>query len=79
MPCNRKSSAPSIDFAGLAAQLVAQLASPLRVNTPQLGEVEYQGVQATAAALAFLRLEAARAAGIPTTGVMTIISDRGLL
>jgi hypothetical protein len=70
---------PPIDFEKLNAQLISQLAGPLRVSTPQLGEVENQGVQNTAAALAFLRLEAARAAGIRTTGVVTIISDRGLL
>ena len=66
------------DYDALAAQLISQMAGPLRVSTPQLGEVEFQTAQSTAAALAFLRLEAARAAGISTTGVFTVGYCRGL-
>ncbi len=70
--------APPIDFTGLAGQLITQLAGPVRVNTPQLGEVEFQTVQSTAAALALLRQEAARAAGFQTAGVFTVGYCRGL-
>ncbi len=70
--------APPIDFTGLAGQLIAHLAAPVRVSTPQLGETEFQTPQNTAAALAYLRMEAARAAGIPTTGVFTVGYCRGL-
>ena len=72
--------APPIDFEALADQMVSQLAGPLRINTPQLGEVEFQTVQSTAAALAFLRLEAAPRglAFQPHAAVMTIGYCRGL-
>ncbi len=60
-------------------QLLQQLSSPLRIETPLLGAVENRSVPDIESALALLNSQIAAASGGSATGVITVTSDRGLL
>ncbi len=73
-----KDAAPPPDLGAVYQKLIDQIGNPIAVDTPQLGRVEFQSSAGIANALNLLRLEAARAAGIPTTGVIVVTYNRGL-
>jgi hypothetical protein len=80
MPTTRRRTrdAAPPDLDAVYSKLIDQIGNPAAVDTPQLGRVEFQSSAGIANALNLLRLETARAAGIPTTGVFVAGYNRGL-
>ncbi len=80
MPTTRRRTrdAAPPDLDAVYGKLLDQIGNPAAVDTPQLGRVEFQSAANIGAALNLLRLETARAAGIPTTGVIVVTYNRGL-
>jgi hypothetical protein len=66
------------DFDTLYGNLLAQMAGPIEIETPQLGRVAYPRPSEMYAALNYLRMAQNAANGIAATGVITIGHSRGL-
>jgi hypothetical protein len=77
MSVKPKATSPP-DYDALQDALLKQLGGPVEVETPQLGRVTFPRPAELYAAMNYLRMAQAQAAGLPTTGVFTVGYCRGL-
>jgi hypothetical protein len=75
-PCS--GGPPAVDLCALYSQLLTAMGGPVEVETPQLGRVMFPRPTEIYAAMNYLRMEALRASGASTAGVIVIGYDRGL-
>jgi hypothetical protein len=66
------------DYNAMLNNLLTQMGGPIEVDTPQLGRVQFPRPSEVYAAMNYIRMAQASAAGTATAGVFVACYDRGL-